>query len=80
MDPNTTNPINPTVPAADPNAPVQAPVMPGTDQPAGAPMGTPAPVEPTMPEPEAPAMPTPAPTEETGDAGAGMPPQTPPAV
>ncbi|KKQ92733.1 MAG: hypothetical protein UU16_C0023G0001 [Candidatus Woesebacteria bacterium GW2011_GWA2_40_7] len=79
MDPNATNPI---VPAADPNAPVQAPVMPGTDQPVGtpAPVEPVMPVEPAMPEPEAPAMPTPAPTEGTGDATGGMPPVVPPAT
>ena len=78
MDPNATSPA---VPAAGPNAPVQTPVMPGTDQPAGAPMGTPAPVEPTMPEPTAPVEPTQVvPEQGTGDAGTGMPPAVPPAV
>lgn len=76
MDPNAQNPM----PAADPNAPVQAPAMPVNDQPAGAPMAPTAPVEPTMPEPQAPVEPTPVPTEGTGDAGTGMPPATPPAI
>lgn len=88
MDPNAQNPtpaddvtINPPAPAVDPNAPVQAPVMPGSDQPVGDPMGTPAPVDPAMPEPQAPVEPTPtAPAEGVGDAGTGMPPAVPPAV
>ena len=83
MDPNAQNP-NPMAPAVDPNAPVQSAVMPGTDQPAGSPMGTPAPVEPSMPEPTAPVEPTmpepQAPVEPGPDAGTGMPPAVPPAA
>lgn len=67
MDPNT---INPTVPAVDPNAPVQVPAT-----------TVPEPIVPAMPEPQAPVEPTPViPAEGTGDAGAGMPPVVPPAA
>lgn len=94
MDPNAQNPVNPGMPAADPNAPVQAPVAPVADQPVGAPMTTPTPVEPTMPEPETPvepAMPTPTMPEPAApvatpepmagnETGGQMPPTVPPAV
>lgn len=62
MDPNAQNPMNPVTPVADPNAPVQTPVVPEPQ----------APVNPPMPEPQAPV--TEEPVVTPGDAGVGTPP------
>ncbi|MGA3291544.1 MAG: hypothetical protein ABSC49_00135 [Candidatus Microgenomates bacterium] len=89
MDPtNTQDPMNPVAPVADPNAGMQTPppepMMP-TPPPAtpAEPVAPIAPPEQTPPTTEPVAMPEPPvqePTQGIGDAGAGMPPTTPPAA